>query len=334
MRAFEFIDARSAEEAVDLLRKYGKRAQLFATGADVLYMMKDWIEGPAVPYPEVLINLAAIKELEGIRSDPARGLTMGAMTRLVEIIEHPLIRSEYSILAEAASKVASPQLRHTSTIAGNLCQRPRCWYFRHPDILCLKKGGSTCWAIEGDNRYYHAILEGGPCHIVHPSDMAPALIALGASIHILGPAGLRTLPLESFFVTTEQRLYQENVLEREEVITEITVPLPKPVTKQVFLKATVRQADEFALASVALAFQLKESTCVDCRLVLGGVSPRPFRAVAAEEAIKGKALSEISILEAASATLKDARPMSMNEYKIGLTRGLIKRAFEEALQSH
>src|ERR687887_1051584 len=318
MRAFDFIDAHSAQEAVELLRTYGKRAQLFASGADVLFMLKDAIEGPKETPPDVLINLGKISELEGIRHDPTTGLWLGAMTRLIDLIEHPLMQAQYPLLAQAASQVASPQLRHTSTLAGNLCQRPRCWYFRHQDIVCLKKGGSTCWAVDGDNRYYHAILEGGPCYIVHPSDMAPALIALGAQIHLLGPQGLRTLPLEEFFVTTVQRLYQENVLERGEVITALTVPPVPAETKQVFLKSRVRQADEFSLAAVALAAQVKGGTCLDCRVVLGGVSPRPHRAIAAEGAIKGKPLTEDNIQQVAAAALADVRPMGMNAYKLDL----------------
>jgi xanthine dehydrogenase YagS FAD-binding subunit len=329
MRAFDFIDARSAQEAVELLTTYGKRAQLFASGADVLFMLKDAIEGPMETPPEVLINLGKVKELEGIGHDPTRGLVLGAMTRLVDIIEHPVIQAQYSLLVQAASQVASPQLRHTSTIAGNLCQRPRCWYFRNRDIVCLKKGGSTCWAVEGDNRYYHAILDGGPCYIVHPSDMAPALIALDAQIHILGSKGARSLPLEEFFVTPVQRLYQENILERGEVITALTVPPTPAETKQVFLKSRVRQADEFSLAAVALAAQVKGGTCLDCRVVLGGVSPRPHRVVAAEEAIKGVPLTEHNIQLAAAAALADARPMAMNAYKLDLTRGLVVRAFQQ-----
>ena len=328
MRAFDFIDARSAQEAVDLLTTHGKRGQLFASGADVLFMLKDAIEGPMETPPDVLINLGKVQELAGIRHDPTTGLALGAMTRLIDLIEHPLIQEQYNLLVQAASQVASPQLRHTSTIAGNLCQRPRCWYFRHRDIVCLKKGGSTCWAVDGDNRYYHAILEGGPCYIVHPSDMAPVLMALEAQIHILGPKGPRTLPLAEFFVTPAQRLYQENVLERQEVITALTVPPPPPETQQVFLKGRVRQADEFALAAVALAAQVKGGTCVDCRVVLGGVAPRPHRAIAAEQAIKGKSLTAANIARAAAAALADARPMTMNAYKVDLTRGLVLRALQ------
>ena len=328
MRSFDFIDARSSQEAVELLTTHGKRAQLFASGADVLFMLKDAIEGPMEPSPEVLINLGKVKELEGIRYDPTAGLWLGAMTRLIDVIEHPLIQAQYPLLVQAASQVASPQLRHTSTIAGNLCQRPRCWYFRNRDIICLKKGGSTCWAVEGDNRYYHAILDGGPCYIVHPSDMAPALIALGAQIHLLGPQGSRSLPLEEFFVTPVQRLYQENMLERGEVITALTLPPAPAETKQVFLKSRVRQADEFSLAAVALAARVKGGVCLDCRVVLGGVSPRPYRATIAEEAAKGKSLTEQNIQQAATAALADAKPMTMNAYKLDLTRGLVARAFQ------
>lgn len=329
MRPFQFIEARSAQEAVDLLMKHAQRAQLFASGADILYMLKDRIEGPAVPQPEILIGLARIKELEGIRHDAATGLWLGATTRLIDIIEHPAIQAHYSLLSQAASKVASPQLRNSTTLAGNLCQRPRCWYFRHPDILCLKKGGDKCWAVEGDNRYYHAIFEGGPSFIVHPSDVAPALVALEASIHLLGPRGKRRLPLEDFFVTPAQRVHRENVLEEAELITEITVPPPKAGTKQVFEKATVRQADEFSLAAVALAAQVEDGICRDCRIVLGSVGPRPYRALGAEDTLKGKPLTEANIQSAATAAVKDARPMSMNAYKIDLTKGLLRRSLRQ-----
>src|SRR5437867_788583 len=328
MRAFDFIDARSAQEAVELLITHGKQGQLFASGADVLFMLKDAIEGPMETPPDVLINLDKVQELAGIHHDPTTGLRLGAMTRLIDLIEHPLIQEQYTLLAQAASQVASPQLRHTSTLAGNLCQRPRCWYFRHRDIVCLKKGGSTCWAVDGDNRYYHAILDGGPCYIVHPSDMAPALMALGAQIHILGPQGPRSLALEEFFVTTVQRLYQENVLEREEIITALTVPPVSAEMKQVFLKSRIRQADEFSLATVALAARVQAGTCIDCRVVLGGVAPRPYRAIAAEEAIKGGPLTAEQINKAAAAALAAAKPMAMNTYKLDLARGLVVRAFQ------
>jgi xanthine dehydrogenase YagS FAD-binding subunit len=328
MRPFQLVDARSAEEAVALLRRFRGRAQLFASGADVLTMLKDRIEGPAPTLPDVLVNLATIEALRRIRVGPD-DVRLGAGVRLSDIVEHPALRADYPLLVAATERVASVQLRNTSTLAGNLCQRPRCFYFRNPDVACLKKGGSACWAVEGDNRYYHAVMEGGPCHIVHPSDLAPALIALDARIALLGPNGARTLPVEDFFVTTRQDLYRENVLEADQVITEIALPRPATGTRQAFVKATVRQAGEFALAAVALAVRLSGDTCAACRLVLGGVSPRPLRARAAEAVVTDKLLTDDVVRTAAGLAFADARPMSMNAYKVSLGQRLIRRAFDE-----
>jgi xanthine dehydrogenase YagS FAD-binding subunit len=323
---FELVDARSASEAVSLLSKYGSRAELFASGADVLYMLKDRIQGPAVARPTVLINLGSARGLDRIEVDSRGRIVIGAMTTLARLAEHPVVRREFGLLAEAAERIASPQLRNTSTVAGNLCQRPRCWYFRNPDIVCLKKGGSTCWAIEGENRWYHAIVEGGPCHIVHPSDLAPALVTLAANATILGPRGRREVPLEKFFVTTAQSLYQENVLGEGELIMSVTVPAPRPGTKQAFEKATIRQCDEFALVSVAVAADLHEGTCTDCRITFGGVSPRPYRARKAEAVLHGNVVSDETVTVAATAEFADARPMSGNAYKVPLAAGVLRRA--------
>jgi xanthine dehydrogenase YagS FAD-binding subunit len=281
MEPFELVDARSVAEAVELLAARGAGAQPLASGADLLYMLKDRIGGPKVVRPTVLVNLGTIAGLDELAWGPAGALRVGAMVRLVQLIEDPSVRRAFPALAESAEHIASPQLRHMSTVAGNLCQRPRCWYFRHPDIVCLKKGGSTCWAVDGDNRWYHAVVEGGPCHIVHPSDLAPALITLGARIALRGPHGGRELPLADFFVTTDRSLYQENVLAPGEIITGLTIPAAEPGTRQAFEKATVRRADEFALVSVAVAARLAGAACVDSRITFGGVSPRPFRAAAA-----------------------------------------------------
>jgi xanthine dehydrogenase YagS FAD-binding subunit len=324
---FELVDAGSAEEAVRLLAKHGSRAQLFASGADVLYMLKDRIGGPAVKPPSVLINLGAAKGLDRIDTDLRGSLIVGAMTTLADLSGHPVVRRDFPALAEAAERIASPQLRNTSTVAGNLCQRPRCWYFRNPDIVCAKKGGSTCWAVEGENRWYHAIVEGGPCHIVHPSDLAPALVTLGASATILGPRGRREVVLENFFVTTEKSLFRENVLEDGELIVSLTVPRPRSGTKQAFEKATIRQADEFALVSVAVTSVFDREKCLECRITFGGVSPRPYRARKAEAELRGKAIFDETVTAAAMAEFEDARPMSGNAYKIPLAAGVMRRAF-------
>ena len=333
MDPFELVDARSAAEAVSLLAKYGSRAQLFASGADVLYMLKDRIRGPAVNPPTVLINLGAAPGLDRVEARPDGGLGVGAMTTLSDLADHPVVRRDFPVLAEAAQRIASPQLRNTSTVAGNLCQRPRCWYFRNPDIICLKKGGSSCWAVEGENRWYHAIVEGGPCHIVHPSDLAPALVSLGASAAILGPRGKREVLLDQFFVTTEKSLFRENVLEAGELIVGVTVPRPRPGTGQAFEKATIRQADEFALVSVAVAAVFDGEKCVDCRITYGGVSPRPYRARVAEGELRGKVPSDEAVSEAAADEFRAAQPMSGNAYKIPLAGGVLRRAFRRIRES-
>jgi xanthine dehydrogenase YagS FAD-binding subunit len=187
--------------------------------------------------------------------------------------------------------------------------------------------------VEGDNRYYHAILEGGPCHIVHPSDLAPALIALDASVEILGAEGTRTLPLESFFVTTAQDLYRENVLGDQQLITRVRMPPPPPGSRQVFVKATVRQGDEFALASAALVVRARTGICDHARIVLGDVSHRPYRARAAESAILGREITAAAIRTAADRAVEKARPMSGNAYKVNLARNLLRRALDEAMET-
>lgn len=332
MDPFELIDARSAEEAVGLLARYRNRAALFASGADVLSMLKDRIRGPAVSQPSVLVNLAMAKGLDRIEISAGR-LRVGAMTRLADVIEHSIVRREFPLLAEAAERIASPQLRNTSTVGGNLCQRPRCWYFRNPDIVCLKKGGSTCWAVEGENRWYHAIVEGGPCHIVHPSDLAPAFVTLEASLTLLGPHGRREIPIERFFVTTAHSLFKESVLEDGEMIVSVSVPRPLRGFRQAFEKATVRRSDEFALVSVAVAAVLDGETCRDCRITYGGVSPRPYRARKAEAALHGKTISDETVTAAANAEFESARPMSGNGYKIPLAAGVLRRAFRRITES-
>lgn len=332
MKAIQFIDARSAHEAVRLLRKYGKRAQLFASGADVLYMLKDRIEGPAVQQPEILIHLGKIPDLNRIVELPDGGVKLGPTVRLIDLIGSSFICNNFSLLSRAAERIASPQLRNTSTVAGNLCQKPRCWYYRTPDIICLKKGGSTCWAIEGDNRYYHAIVEGGPCHIVHPSDLAPCLVSLNARVHILSAErnAEKELAVEDFFTTTANSLYQENVLGPNEMIVNISIPPTFSAFRQVFEKATVRQSDEFALVSVALAARFQGRICADSRITFGGVSPRPYRAHVAEDALRNVDPTDDNVTHAAKAAFSEAKPMTMNAYKLDLAAGLLLRAFRAA----
>ena len=222
--------------------------------------------------------------------------------------------------------VASPQIRNVGTLGGNLCQRPRCWYYRDPDTICLKKGGDVCYALSGLNKY-HAIFGGGPVYIVHPSDIAPALVALGAEVTILGASGERTVPLEDFFILpTVANPFRENILASNEIITRIRVPKPDTNTTSFYLKLHERGSFDFALVSVAGVFQIQGKKWQQLSLVLGGVAPTPWRSSEAEQVLRGQVISEALAQRAGEAAVKNADPMSDNGYKVTLTQNLIKRA--------
>lgn len=318
---FEYVTATSLSDVPGLLgRKWGESA-ILAGGTDLLDRLKERLE-----QPKRVVNIKAIKELHGIKN--GNGLEIGALTTIAELETDERIRRQYPVLAEAAASIATPQLRNMGTIGGNLCQRPRCWYFRGREYVCLKKGGAKCFAAEGLNKY-NAILGGGPSFIVHPSDAAPALIALGAEIELLGPAGSETMPLEDFFELPIDNLRRENVMGPNEVLTKITVP-PQPAgTRSTYLKFREKQSLDFAISSVAAVLQLQGSRVRAARIVLGGVAPIPWRAEKAEAALVGKTLSASAIAAAAAASTDGANPMSQNAYKVTLTQNLVKRALEK-----
>lgn len=319
MKGFSFYNPRSLKEALSQLKEAGGKSKLMAGGTDLLGQMK-----AGILQPERLIHLKAIPDLGFIRQDQD-GLHLGALVSLHEITVHPAIQKRFKMLAQAAQEVGSPQLRYMGTLGGNLCQRPRCWYYRG-DFVCLKRGGEQCYAVTGQNKY-HAILEGGPCFIVHPSDTAPALIALGAFVKIAGPNRERSLPIERFFIPPRQDIARENILETDEILTEILLPYPKEASRGVYLKARERRCWDFALASVALLITIEEGICQGIRLVLGGLAPIPLRALKAEDLLKGKPLNAEMIEQATQMALNGARPLSSNPYKVELAQSLIKQAF-------
>ena len=326
MKRFEILAPKTVDQAVSQLKKYGPRSNVIAGGTDLLSMMKDRLEGPGLPIPEVLIDIQGLSGLNSIKYESGRGLRIGALTTLSRIEAHPAIREKFGILAQATAEVASPQLRNVGTIGGNMCQRPRCWYFRNRSFNCYKKGGDSCFGVTGDNRYYHAILEGGPCYMVHPSDMAPPLIALGARVKIVGPRGPRVLPIEELFIKSSRDILKENVLKPDELLTEVHIPDVPPNTEGCYLKSRIRRSWDFALAGVAVVTTLKDGVCEDCKIALGGVAPIPLRVVKAEETLKGKKIDEGLALQAAHTAVMGARALSMNAYKVDMARALAKRA--------
>lgn len=318
------VDAETVEDAVAWLGRYGGRARPLAGGTDLLGLMKDGISGPRMPLPEVLVNIKTVPELARIEPSPSGGLRIGATVTLADLEDHPLVAERFPVLAQAAASVATTQIRAVGTVGGNLCQRPWCWYFRHPRFECFKRGGRQCFAIPGNNRTYFSVLGLGICVMSHPSDLAPALMALGARITVAGPDGLREIPIDGFF--QGPRSVSETVLDPSEIVTWVEVPAPAPGARSAFLKHRIRGSWDFALAEVAVTLTPGRGQCEDVRIVLGGVAPYPFRALVAEAELRGGPLTAGTIERAAEAALTQARPLTMNAYKVDLTRALVRRA--------
>ena len=324
MKPFSFSSPSSVGEALALLAEHDD-ARLMAGGLDLIHEMKQGIRSPSI-----VVHLARVQELEGITAN-REGMEIGARTTVRELESDPLVREHAPLLAEAAKEIATPQLRVMGTVAGNVLQRPQCWYYRDPDSFCLRKGGQHCHAVAGDNRY-HAILGGGPCHIVCPSDLAPALLALGASAVVRGPGDdERIIPLSQLFVGPRVDPHNEHVLRRDEIISCFAIP-SSAGRSQVFLKARERTAWDFALASVSAVVDLAPDLVVRrASLVLGGVAPNPWDAAEAAQALVGATLDDAAIQRAAEASVRDARPLRANAYKVDLTRRLVVSALQRVL---
>lgn len=330
MKAFEYVNPTSVAEAVRLLAATDRTAdpdeapRPLAGGQDLLTTMHEYITRP-----NRVVNIKNIRGLDRIEGDARRGLRIGALVTLAAIEESALIRSEFPGLAEAAHEVASPQIRNLGTIGGNLCQRPRCWYYRNENIVCLKKGGSECFAApeEAENKY-HAIFGGAPCYIVHPSDPAFMLTALGARLVVQGAAGEREIEIERFFVLPrEGNIRRENVLKNDELITKIIVPPSAFAKRSTYLKFKERSSLDFAMASVAAAIEMNGSNAIkQARVVLGGVAPVPWRVPRAEAFLVGKTPDDKTLREASKIALEGAQPLSKNAYKVPLTQTLVRRA--------
>ena len=324
MYGFEFVSAPSVEDANELLTENGRAVSVIAGGTDLLGEIKQGTIRPAK-----LVSLQAISELKGVRIYD-EGALIGAMTTLAEIAGDEVIRLQYAALAEACDSVATPQIRNVGTIGGNLCQRPRCWYYRSAHFDCLKKGGDSCFAFEGANKF-HAIFDTGGCPAVHPSDTAVALTALDARALLISGDGARMMHIEDFFTSPDVDVSRENTLQPGEILAEMVLPTPRGASRSVFLKAKERQAMDFALASVALCISVEGDTISWARLALGGVAPVPWRVIEAEEALAGSRVADVDSREIGSLAVRGAAPLSDNGYKVRLTSGLVTRAVRTLL---
>jgi xanthine dehydrogenase YagS FAD-binding subunit len=319
VRTFNHINARTIEEAIAALQRYQDKARILAGGTDLLGIMKDEL---LPQYPEALINIKTISGLEYIREEDG-WLRIGALASLDDIAETRCVKDQYPALAQAASRAASPHLRAMGTLGGNLCQDIRCWYYRNPNnrFPCLRKGGGRCYAIEGDNRY-HSIMGGsveGGCYAVHPSDLAPALIALNAE----AVTSKRMIKLENFF---QVDVVKTTVLDFDEIVTEIRIPAPADGSRSGFIKFAIRKAIDFPIVNCAASILARAGRIENARIWLNAIHVKPFQAARAEEVLIGKEINEETAEAAGAAAMMDAKPFDRNRYMVQIAKTLIKRS--------
>ena len=316
MPAFRYIRPQSLPDALTSLQE--ERAQALAGGTDLLGCLREHIFAV-----DSVVSLADLhSELHGISQTPDGGLRIGALTTIAQVAADERIQARYAGLAQAASEVASPQLRNQGTLGGNLCQKPRCWYYRG-EFDCLRKGGGRCFALGGEN-VFHAILGGQNCYIVHPSDTAPMLAALGAWVHILGPEGERALPVQDLHISPEVDPTRETALSAGEIITSIQLPpLSSPVHSW-YRKVRTRRAWDFALAGAALVLEMDGPRVKAAKVYLSGCAPVPWPSREVEETITGRELSEEVIDRAAKRAVDQAQPLAQNGYKVDLVKGILR----------
>jgi len=319
MRSLTHHRPESVEEACALLMSYNGVARPQAGGTDLLAVIED---GLHESYPRALVALDAIPGLDHIREEDDR-LAIGARATLAEVAASPVVNAHYGTLARAAES-GSPEIRARATVGGDLCQEVRCWYYRYPrdqggPILCWRKGGKGCPAMTGDHRF-HAVIGGQGCHAVCPSDLAVALTALEAGVVLTNLGGSRVVPLGDFYTRLG------NVLAFGELVTEVRLPRPPEGARQTFLKCTVPEQADRAVASVAAVLDVEDGVCFRAALALGGVAAVPLRATAAERLLEGAVLDQALAERAAEAALAAARPLPLNAYKVALAKALVQRA--------
>lgn len=321
MKTFANQNARSPQDASTRAagaRRRGQTAVLTGGGTDVLALVKDRIISP-----DVLINLKTMTGL-GQVSRTAAGLSIGGQTTLTALSGDAALTKEYAVLAEAAASVATPQIRNIGTIAGNVAQRPWCWYYRN-GFPCYKAGGNQCFSFAGENQF-HAIFGGGPSYIVHPSDTAPALVALGATFRIVGAAGERRVSASDFFQLPRRDATRENVLADDDVLVSIDVPAAKSGTRSGYHKVLDREAWTHAVVSAAVVLEMDGEVCRAARVVLGGVAPIPWRLTNVEQMLSGQRITEALAARAGEVAVSGARALSKNGYKIPLTANVVHHA--------
>jgi xanthine dehydrogenase YagS FAD-binding subunit len=316
MQNFEYANPTTLKDAAALLTT---DSAVLAGGTDLISMMKEYLASP-----KRVVNIKSIKELGGI-TKTATGLRIGATVTLEEIASSALVKAEYPSLSAAAMGITSPQIRNMGTAGGDLCQRPRCWYFRQGHGLLGVDPSGKALVPGGENRY-HAIFGGGPAYFVSPSSFGPALLALGAKVKLFSTKyGAREMGIGEFFVNPKNNITHETAIMPNEVLTEILIPSAKGA-KNATYEIRQREAIDWPLAAASVVLTMKGSSVLTAAIVLGHVAPTPWRSAAAEAAIAGKSITAVSAEAAGEAAVADAKPLSQNGYKVQLAKVAVKRA--------
>jgi len=317
MRALEYASPTTKEQATSLLGRSWSDAAILAGGTDLLSLMKD-----DVAAPKRVVNIKGIDELRGIRPDGG-GVRLGALVTFEELLDNASIRKSYPAIWAAADGVRSAQIRSMGTVGGDLCQRPHCWYYRSGFGLLAQEGGRSM-VVDGDNRYHSILGNAGPAYFVSPSSLAPALVALGATVRIFGPGGAREVPVEKFFLTPRTDDDREHDLKPNEIVTEVRVP--SPAGANATYEVREKEALDWPLATASVVLKTGGGRVESARVVLGHVAPIPWRSPEAEAALGGQAVNEQVAAGAGDASVKGAKPLSGNAYKVQLARVAVKRA--------
>lgn len=319
---FSYVRPDKIDQAVKYLDT--ERAALHAGGTDLLGCLRERIMDS-----NMLVSLSGLQNIGGIKESADGGLRIGALATIAEVSQNRLVRAKYPGLAQAAGEVASPQLRNQGTIGGNLCQKPRCWYYRG-EFHCLRKGGDRCYAIKGENQFHAIFGHDNICAIIHPSDTAPVLAALMAGVTVVGPTGNRTIAVADLHVPPSKDVEAETVLRRGEIITHITIPAPSRNLYTSYRKIRARRSWDFALVGAALALVMEGDLVKSANIVLSGAAPVPWRSRAAEEVLNGASFSGTTISRAAEAAVAGATPLSGNKYKVDMFRGMLEEELRKA----
>ena len=318
MTRYEYAVPQSVAEVFEYLE--GTQSVIKAGGVDLLDLMKEDLLAP-----KRLVNIRHLRDLKYLKKDSEGNLHIGPNMTLAELAEDKTVAELFPALSRAADGAATPQIRNIATLGGNICQRPRCWYFRSIDFNCSRKGGDTCFALDGENQYHAIFANSGGCAIVHPSAAAVALLALDAEMKISSAKGDRTVKLADFFVLPEKDILNENILKAGELITNITIPAKMGSYQNLYFKQKEKQSFDWPVAEVAVALDLQEKQVKDSRVVLGSAAPVPWRVPDAENILKGKVISKDLAREAADAAMRGAEPLARNDYKVQIFKTVVYR---------